>query len=112
MALFLGLQALNAQNFESGLATDGQVLTADGVGGAAFEAVPSLFIGDVSDDGDAPTQASIEAAFVALHNRPSVHGDFATCIDLSGELGQALLGRIDQGGTLYWTALIGSWINI
>lgn len=33
MSQFLTLQALNAQNFESGLAEDGQVLTADGGGG-------------------------------------------------------------------------------
>lgn len=37
MAQFFGLTPLNAANFESGAATDGQVLTADGAGGAAFE---------------------------------------------------------------------------
>ena len=38
MAQFFGLMSLNAGNFDSELATDGQVLTADGSGGAAWEA--------------------------------------------------------------------------
>lgn len=37
MANFIGLVALNAANFESGEAEAGQVFTADGAGGAAFE---------------------------------------------------------------------------
>ena len=37
MTTVLALMALNAANFESGNASDGQVLTADGAGGAAFE---------------------------------------------------------------------------
>ena len=38
MAQFFGLATLNAGNFESGNAADGDVLTADGSGGAAWEA--------------------------------------------------------------------------
>jgi len=38
MAQFLGLVQLNAANFESGAAADGEVLTADGNGGATWEA--------------------------------------------------------------------------
>lgn len=38
MAQFIGLVTLNAENFDSGAATDGQVLTADGAGNAAWEA--------------------------------------------------------------------------
>lgn len=41
MAQFFGLIPLNAANFESGAAGDGQVLTADGSGGAAWEDVPA-----------------------------------------------------------------------
>jgi len=37
MAQFFGLIPLNAANFESGAAASGQVLTADGAGGASFE---------------------------------------------------------------------------
>lgn len=36
MAQFFGLATLNAGNFESGNAADGDVLTADGAGGAAW----------------------------------------------------------------------------
>lgn len=38
MAQFFGLMPLNAANFESGAAEAGQVLTADGAGGAAWQA--------------------------------------------------------------------------
>jgi len=41
MTTVLALAALNAENFESGSATEGQVLTADGSGGAAFEDAPN-----------------------------------------------------------------------
>lgn len=37
MAQFFGLIPLNADNFESGEATEGQVLSADGLGGAGWE---------------------------------------------------------------------------
>ncbi len=39
MAQFFGLIPLNAENFESGEATEGQVLSADGSGGASWETV-------------------------------------------------------------------------
>lgn len=39
MAQFFGLIPLNAANFESGSATNGQVLSADGSGGASWETV-------------------------------------------------------------------------
>lgn len=38
MAQFIGLVTLNAENFDSGNAGDGEVLTADGLGGTAWEA--------------------------------------------------------------------------
>ena len=41
MAQFFGLIPLNADNFESGSATEGQVLSADGSGGASWETVES-----------------------------------------------------------------------
>ena len=50
MAQFFGLIPLNAENFESGEATDGQVLSADGSGGASWETVEGGGSGDVQGE--------------------------------------------------------------
>ena len=109
MANILALVPMNAVNFDSGAATDGQVLTADGSGGAGWQkTIP--YIGIIDDlDLERPTQATIEAAFVATTGRASVFTDIAMAMEEFGNYATwCLLFRSDNEGWLIntsgWTA--------
>ena len=88
MAQFLGLVQLNAASFESGAAADGEVLTADGNGGAAWEApaggdefnanaVPGIARATISyfEDDEYPNPSALTNDFQSRTGRAPVNGD-------------------------------------
>lgn len=111
--LELSIPSIEADEINSGSAIAGQVLTADGAGGARWlSAIP--FLGDISDNGLRPTEATTEAAFVAVTERPSRLGDVAVALDSSGELAPILvLLRLSLNlADLIWMAISVSLVDI
>lgn len=108
MAQFFGLIPLNAANFESGAAENGHVLTADGEGGASFQAVeaginsqlnpPAML---VSDAGTAQVNG-VYLQVIEDNGKPVyAHGEFGLAWEPYGE-GQAWVLKEFTAGVFYY----------
>ena len=128
MAQFFGLMNLNAANFDSGVAGDGEVLTADGAGGAAWEAAAggggaafafdgATFTPGTYTEYSAYREVTIE---LKLNGAPIPSGYLFTSVNVwcysmagnywygSGGVGRVKSASAGEGGTYHWKVSDGT----
>lgn len=106
MTSVIMIAPLNAQNFESGNAAAGDLLTAYGAGGTTF-AAPSgggggglsvvPFLGNVGEPDTYATAAEITAAYTSVVGQAPVNGSAAVLVNNGGPEVQFVVFWADQG---------------
>ena len=105
--LELESRAIQAREIDSGQAADGDVLTADGAGGAAWAAPAggggggvcsgAVWLGELGTDQSAVMNGHISAAYETATGAAPVNGALAGFVDLWNAMPQVAVYWADQG---------------
>jgi hypothetical protein len=105
--LELESRAIQAREIDSGQAADGDVLTADGAGGAAWAAPAggggggvcsgAVWLGELGTDQSAVMNGHISAAYETATGAAPVNGSLAGFVDLWNAMPQVAVYWADQG---------------